>query len=135
MEKFIKFFFLICCFGMLVGCGKKEELQEKDDRGLYFITTNINRSIYSDEEDPKFIVYDKVESIKEVLPSLNCTYDCIHKNSEPIDVVNDGGSKIYQYEIEGETYYLVDCNRLNSNYHNGKDVLIGKDYNKLVNLC
>ena len=95
-----------------------------------------NYSIYADEEDPKFINDQGIKvSIKEFLESSNCTVDCIHSYSDPIKTLKDGGSKVYKYKVENQTYYMIECNKMGSRYNNGRDILIGKDLDKLVNYC
>lgn len=131
-----KLFILCTILIMLTGCGnktKKVNELEKDARGLYLI--NDYFSIYSDEEDPMFIEYSGKTSIKEFLPQSNCLPGCIHNNSEPIDTLNDGGTKIYEYQVEEDQYYFIECHKIGSKYNNGKDILIGKDKEKLINLC
>ena len=104
----------------------------KDSRGLYKI--NDSRSIYSDILNPKMLLDGKVVPVKEIAKT-NCTSSCIYNYSEPIEILRDGGSKIYEYEVENEKYYLIECNKINSNYNNGKDVIISKDKSKLANWC
>ena len=114
-------------------CDKVEaKVTKNDDRNLYLISKS--RSIYSDMKDPKMILNDKVVSVSEI-DQTNCTVSCIHNYSEPIATLYDGGSKIYEYEVENEKYYVIMCNKMDSKYHNGKDVIISKDMNKLANLC
>lgn len=110
----------------------KKTLNIKDSRGLYLI--DIGRSIYSDIENPKMILNGKTVLVKEI-KNTNCTASCIHNYSEPIETLWDGGSKIYEYEVESEKYYVIECNKINSKNNNGKDVIISKDKDKLSNLC
>ena len=104
----------------------------KDERGLYLI--NKDRSIYSDIKDPKMVLDGKVTSVKDIALT-NCTASCIHHYSIPISVLFDGGSKIYSYNVDNETYYLIECNKLDSKYHNGKDIIISKSLDSLPNYC
>ncbi len=111
-----------------------EEILEtkKDDRGLYKLLNYGNGAIYSDEENPMFIIDNKKTFIKEFLPISNCTIDCIHNYSEPIATLRDGGTEIYSYEVLDKTYYLVKCNKTESTV---KDILIGQNQEKLIKLC
>lgn len=123
---------------LLTGCGmhpKENNVSNVDSRGLYFIVESMGRYIYSDEENPMFIEYDVKTSIKDFLPQSNCIYSCIHNDSEPVETLWDGGTNVYEYMVEEEKYYLIECNKMDSKYHNGKDILIGKDKEKLINLC
>jgi len=94
-----------------------------------------NFDIYSDEKDPMFYIDGEKVYIKDFLESSNCTIDCIHNYSEAKGILNDGGTKYFEYEVDNQTYYLVECNKFGSSYNMGKDVLIGKDLNKLINYC
>lgn len=107
-------------------------LNIKDDRGLYKL--NDSRSIYSDMENPKMILNGEVVSVKDI-NKTNCTASCIHNYSEPIEILRDGGSKIYEYEVENEKYYIIECHKTNSKYNNGSDVIISKEKDKLANWC
>ncbi len=126
--------FIILSFALFITTGCQNRNFSQDNRQLYYLLENNNRKIYSDEKDPLFILNNQKVSIKEELPKTNCTYDCIHKYSEPIDMLDDGGTKIYSYQVVNETYYLIECNKIDSKY-SGKDILIGKDKNKLIDLC
>ena len=105
---------------------------DTDERGLYLI--DESRSIYSDMKDPKMMSDGKVVSVSEIKKTF-CMASCIHNNSNPIAELNDGGSKIYEYKVKNEKYYVIECNRINSKYNNGKDVIISKDKEKLADLC
>lgn len=134
MKKRLFSFMLLASVCIFTGCGKSQDdfQVERDERGLYLISSSF--SIYSDEEDPKFMEYGVKTSIKEFLPQSNCTASCIHDYQNPTETLSDG-TAIYQYDVEGETYYYIQCNKSNSKYHNGKDILIGKNKNKLISLC
>ena len=135
--------------GLLVNhfhCDTKEEktlwkdvkytcpLSEANDlpEGIYKILDFMGKTIYADEEDPKFIDNGTEVSIKEFLPQSNCTISCLYHNSEPIEILRDGGTKIYQFQNHETTYYLVECNKINSQNH---DIFIGKEKEKLIKLC
>lgn len=123
-------FFVILLLGVLcnvTGCDN-----ERDERGLYLIHSTF--SVYSDEKDPMFMENGVKTSIKDFLPSSNCLPECVHDQEKPTETLSDG-TAIYQYDVEGETYYYIQCNKKNSRYHGGKDILIGKDKNKLISLC
>ena len=132
-----KIFLIICALILFAGCGKQTEEKKNytDNRNLYVIAESTGRKIYSDEEDPMFMKNGVKTSIKEFLPKSNCIYTCIYNESEPINVLYDGGTEVYEYEVENDTYYLILCNKIDSKYGNGKDILIGKDKEKLINLC
>ena len=119
--------FLCLCIG---GCGNQEMLM-KDSRGLYLISDSF--SIYSDEEDPTFLEYGEKTSIKTFLPQSNCLPDCIHGKETPSESNKD--ATIYEYMVEDDLYYFIQCHKSDSKYHNGKDILIGKNKEKLLLLC
>lgn len=102
----------------------------RDENGLYLINKKYN--VYSDEYDPVFMVDNKKVSIKDYLTKSNSTPSYIHNNSDPILALNDGGTLVYEYQVENTKYYFVECHKILSKY-NGC-ILIGKDYNKLLAL-
>ena len=104
-----------------------------DERGLYKILDYGDSGIYSDEENPLFINDNEKESIKEFLPNSNCTIDCIHGYSNPVE--SNQEFEVYKYKVLDKTYYLIKCQKINSNYNNGKDILIGQDKDKLSKFC
>ena len=121
--------FLCLCIG-ICGCGNQEMLM-KDSRGLYLISDSF--SIYSDEEDPHFMEYGEKTSIKTFLPQSNCLPDCIHGKETPSESNKD--ATIYEYMVEDDLYYFIQCHKSDSKYNNGKDILIGKNKEKLLLLC
>lgn len=132
LKKLFVFFLWGCtCLG-ITGCGEEPLKPKPDERGLYLIHDTF--SVYSDEEDPKFVGDHGVTSIKEFLPQSNCLPSCIHDKDTPSETLEDG-TTIYDYVVEGETYYYIQCNKSSSKYHNGRDILIGKNKNKLISLC
>lgn len=131
-----KIIILVCGAILLsiTGCNINETLKQ-DDRGLYKILERAGETIYSDEEDPKYMSNGVIKSIKKDLPKTNCTNSCIYNNSDPIEILRDGGSKIYEYEVGTEKYYLIKCNKTDSKYHDGKDNIISKNKETLANYC
>ena len=113
----------------------QDEVVSNEREGMYFLLEYNGRRIYSDEENPLFFNTYKNDSIKEFLPQSNCTLDCIHNYSQPVATYKDGGSQLYKYSVDNETYYMIKCNKLGSTYNDGTDVIISKNGNNLANKC
>lgn len=96
---------------------------------LFKVIDTNSLKLYSQEYEPEFVndMGEKVK-IKDFLETSNCTIDCIHKYSAPIITYENGNIKVYEFSVENEKKYLVECS-------NHKDYFIGKDYKKLRKLC
>ena len=106
-------------------------IKQRDD--YYHIISNV----YSQYINPMIYKSNKKVSIKEFLSTSNCMASCLYDDAFYVTEANDGGSVVYHYNVNDLDYYIIQCHKFDKNKPGGynTDILIGDNWNKLIETC
>lgn len=128
MKKIILY---VLCLFILVGCSNKKEDVVLKEKFLIGHTLEDGRVIHFSFDVPYNNSY-----ISEALINKEITIDEFLNNLDYLSTLNDGGSTLYEYNLDSKVYgeekfYVITCNSLN----NIRDIYVAKYKENLIYNC